>query len=102
MHRPRKDWTAARRRHDPTTVEARVFAGLRAMGTARREQLALRAGGETTPLPVADIRVLAYRRRHPRSGTLVALANFGDGPASVGADELTACGLRDGEVVADR
>src|SRR3954469_17232464 len=35
MHRPPMDWTAAERRHDPATVEGRLWAGLRRRGGAR-------------------------------------------------------------------
>ena len=31
MHRPAMDWAAAARRHDPETVEGRMFAAIRAL-----------------------------------------------------------------------
>ena len=77
MHRPPMDWAAAERRHDPATLEGRVFAWLRRLGEARRSLPALRGGGESDgPRRRATTRVLAWRRRHPRSGTFVGLANF--------------------------
>ncbi len=94
LHRPMMDWTAAERRHDPMSVEGRAFAGLRALGAARRGQLALRGGGETTLLWTDRPHVLAYRRRNARSGILVALANFSDDSGAVEASALTAAGLR--------
>ena len=36
LHRPAMDWEAAGRRTDPATVEGRLWAGLRALATARR------------------------------------------------------------------
>ena len=83
MHRPHMDWSSAARRHEPGTVEARVFTGLAALARARAGQPALRAG--TTPhlIDASDRHVLAYRRRHPRSGPLLALANFSDEPSQV-------------------
>jgi glycosidase len=64
-------------------VEGRLFGRLRALAAARRGQLALRTGGETTVLAPDDPHVLAYRRRHERSAPLLALANFSDGWQSV-------------------
>jgi hypothetical protein len=50
MHRPRMDWEAAERRHDPTTVEGRVFAAaFRALAEARKRLIVLRAGGGCPP-----------------------------------------------------
>jgi amylosucrase len=83
LHRPPMDWAAADRRTDPATVEGRLFGRLRALAAARRGQLALRTGGETTVLAPDDPHVLAYRRRHERSAPLLALANFSDGWQSV-------------------
>ncbi len=80
LHRPPMDWEAARRRHDPTTVEGRVFAGLTELARARAGLIHLRAGGSCEPADVGDDRVLAVVRRHPRSGRLVALAAFSDDP----------------------
>ena len=89
MHRPPMDWVAAERRRDPATVEGRVFAGLRALSRARARLLALRSGTSPALLDVGSRHVLAYRRQHPRSGPLVALANFSDDPVDVDRGRLT-------------
>ncbi|MDQ1586132.1 MAG: amylosucrase, partial [Actinomycetota bacterium] len=78
LHRPAMDWDAAGRRADPGTLEGRVFAGLAEMARVRAGQLALRAGSEVDLVDTGDHRVLAYSRRHARSGRLVALAAFSD------------------------
>ena len=78
MHRPPMDWAAAERRHDPATIESRVFAGMVRLARARAGLLALRSGTSAELLDVGDDHVLAVRRRHPRSGAMVALANFSD------------------------
>jgi amylosucrase len=78
MHRPMMDWDAADRRSDPNTLEGRIFGWLQRLIIARRDMLAIRAGGEAGILDVGDGRILAWRRRHPRSGTFVALANFSE------------------------
>jgi amylosucrase len=85
MHRPHMDWAAAARRHDPASVEGRVFARLRELAWARKDLLALRAGGEMEVLGVDDPAVFVWRRRHPRSGTFIGLANFAEEPRSFDA-----------------
>jgi amylosucrase len=83
MHRPRMDWAAAAHRHDPSTPQGRVFGGLSRMAQVRKQLLALRTGGESSVVDVDDPHVFAWRRRHPRSGTFVGLANFAEHPVSV-------------------
>jgi amylosucrase len=83
MHRPRMDWAAAARRHDPATVEGRVFAWMKRLSAARKDILALRTGGELEILGVDHGAIFAWRRRHPRSGTFVGLANFAEDTQTV-------------------
>ena len=92
LHRPPMDWDAAARRHDPATLEGRVFDRLRRLGQVRRSLPALRGGAEPTVLDAGSDRVLAWRRRHPRSGSFVGLANFSSVPAGVDADTVTGFG----------
>jgi amylosucrase len=69
-----------------------VFAAIRRLGEARRSQQALRGGPPTEIVDVGDSRVLAWRRRHPRSGDLVGLANFAPTAVAVDADTVTGFG----------
>jgi amylosucrase len=92
MHRPPMDWAAAARRSDPATPEGRVFAALRRLGEVRRGLPALHAAGECAVLDVGSDAVLAWRRRHPRSGTFVGLANLSRSPQTVDADTVTGYG----------
>jgi amylosucrase len=92
MHRPPMDWAAAERRHDPATVEGRVFAWVRRLGEVRRSLPALHGGGESTVLDAGNPHVLAWRRRHPRSGTFVGLANMSPAAQLVDADTVTGFG----------
>ncbi|MGY1732918.1 alpha-amylase family protein [Geodermatophilus sp. SYSU D01045] len=92
MHRPRMDWAAAARRGDPTTVEGRVWAGIRRLGEVRRSLLALRGGVESAVVDVGNDAVLVWRRRHPRGGTFVGVANFSPHPQRVDADTVTGFG----------
>jgi len=93
LHRPVMDWAAAARRTEPGSVEHRAFQAILGLVAARRSQLALRAGGETTVLPTDNPRVLAYRRRHQRSGPFLAVASFSDTAESVDASLLAAAGI---------
>jgi len=95
LHRPPMDWAAADRRTDPATVAGQLFGRLRALAAARRGQLALRTGGETTVLEPDDPHVLAYRRRHARSAPLLALANFSDEWQSADLSLATVAGIAD-------
>jgi amylosucrase len=55
-----------------------VFTGMARLARTRASLLALRSGTPVRLLDPGDEHVLAFRRRHPRSGPLVALANFSD------------------------
>jgi amylosucrase len=93
MHRPLMDWAAAARRHDPDSIEGRVFAAIRGLAEARRSLLALRSGGRTELLPTENRSILAYRRIHPRSAPFLALTNFSDITQSVDAGIVARAGL---------
>ncbi len=95
MHRPFFDEAAAARRHDPATVEGRVFGWLRALAQARADQPALHAAGESAVLTPDSPHVLAWRRRHPRSGHFVGLANFAEHPVTIAPGLLDGLGRLD-------
>jgi amylosucrase len=92
MHRPWFDADAAARRDDPTSVEGRVFGWMQRLARARGDLPALHAAGESQLLAVDDTRVLAWRRRHPRSGNFVGMVNFAEEPVSVDARALAGMG----------
>lgn len=99
MHRPRMDWDAAARRHQPGTLEHRVFRGMVGLSRARRRLLVLRAGSSLQPLDVDSPHVLAYARHHPRTGSFLGLVSFADEPVSVDAGVLDAARLLSPTVV---
>jgi amylosucrase len=92
MHRPPMDWATADRRSDAGTVEGRVFGWLQRLGEVRRGLPALAAGGECHVVDVGNPAVLVWRRRHPRSGTFVGVANFSAAAQLVDADTVTGFG----------
>ncbi|MBA3249933.1 MAG: hypothetical protein H0T66_06415 [Geodermatophilaceae bacterium] len=93
MHRPRMDWTAAARRHDPSTVEGRVFGWLQRLGRTRRSLPALLGGAEASTWDVWDTRLLGWHRKHPRSGNFIGLANVAEEPVDVPVTPLTGLGF---------
>ncbi|WP_448609554.1 alpha-amylase family protein [Geodermatophilus sp. URMC 60] len=112
MHRPPMDWDAAARVPDPATLEGRVWREVRRLGEVRRSLLALRGGVESAVVDAGSDAVLVWRRKHPRSGTFVGLANFSPFPQALDADTVTGFGsfeqvhgsdgvlpVRDGQVV---
>jgi amylosucrase len=75
MHRPPMDWAAAERRHDPGSVEGRLWAGLRRLVQARRGIRAVHAQGATRPLWTGNQHVFGLEREHA-GDRLLMLANF--------------------------
>ena len=89
----------------PDSVEGRVFGWIQRLARVRRDLPALHAAGESELLAVDDPHVLAWRRRHPRSGHFVGLVNFAEHPVSVdvrafeGLGELETVLSADGDLV---
>jgi amylosucrase len=83
MHRPHMDWAAAAGRTDPAALEGRVFTWMQRLAMTRKGTGALRTGGESMILMVDNPHVFGWRRRHPRTGHFVGLANFAETDQSV-------------------
>jgi amylosucrase len=82
MHRPPMDWAAAERRHDPASVEGRLWAGLRRLVAARRATRAVHAQATGEPFWTGNDHVFGLERT--RSGQrLIVLANFTAAPQAV-------------------
>lgn len=82
-HRPPMDWAAAGRRHDRSSVEGRLWAGVGRLITVRRQCPMLGGGGRTTAIGPWHPQVFAWVRRHPRWGALVGLANVSERPVAL-------------------
>jgi amylosucrase len=82
MHRPPMDWEAAERRHDPATVEGRLWNGLRRLVAARRATHAVHAQGVMDPVWTGNDHVFGLLRAHAGDRLLV-LANFTPEPQPV-------------------
>jgi amylosucrase len=84
-HRPRLDWKRAERRHDPGTVEGRVFGGLSHLARVRAALPHLHASVAAEVVPAFDPGVLAVLRDHPLGpmlGLYNVTAQFRPWPAS--------------------
>jgi len=80
VHRPRFDWQRAARRHDPATVEGRVYHGLQALIALRRAH-GIFSGGKMRVRDTGSDHVLAFERHN---GTRVlVIANFSEMPQRV-------------------
>lgn len=76
VHRPQADWARYERRHDPDTVEGRVFAGIRTLIDRRKEMDAF-SGGEMQILSTGNDHVLGFTRSHA-GRRVVIFANFSE------------------------
>jgi amylosucrase len=79
MHRPRMDWEAAGRRHDPVTVEGRLWAGLSELARLRRSTRAVHAEARCEPFWTGSEHVLGLWRERGEDG-LRLLVNFSAQP----------------------
>ncbi|MBQ9685841.1 MAG: Beta-galactosidase C-terminal domain [Oscillospiraceae bacterium] len=82
LHRGDLDWQAAEKRHDPGTVEGRVFTSLRRLEELRREHRVFDAGADVWLLLTGDDNVLGIGRYY-KGEKLAALFNFSDGERCV-------------------
>lgn len=87
MHRPPMDWSKAAKRHDLTTIEGRLFQGMRKLIQARKSTSLLHCFSFFQALWTDNEHVLAYWQKRPE-GTLLVLANFHDTNQSVDAKIL--------------
>lgn len=80
VHRPRFDWDNAAKRHDPTTVQGRVFMGLHALLGVRKSH-ALFSGGRMRVRDTGNDHVFAFERHN--GARLIILANFSEQPQRI-------------------
>ena len=81
------DWEAAARRHDPATVEGRLWAGLQRLIAARRATRAIHVQGVVEPIWTGNDHVFGLCRAQAGERLLV-LANFTADPQPVGLGVL--------------
>ena len=94
MHRPVMDWSVARRRHTPGTLEARLFEMFAGLARDRAACEALHGAGRVELPDSPDPRVLSLVRRHPYRGSFAMVANFGAATVVVPVGTLGLDGAR--------
>ncbi|MBR3473680.1 MAG: amylosucrase [Oscillospiraceae bacterium] len=87
LHRGDMDWEAAEKRNDPETPEGRIFQALRRLEKLRAEHRVFDGMADTWIVNTANDSVLGVGRYY-KGEKLVALFNFGEGPARIHLDEL--------------
>jgi glycosidase len=91
VHRPHTDWAKVARRTEGTTMEGRLYAGLRRLIELRKTHHAF-AGGEMEVIETGSDHVFGYVRRHGGERVL-ALANFAEHEQIIPANLLRLYGL---------
>ena len=92
LHRPYMDWAQAARRREPSSVEARVFAGTQKIIRARKRTPHFHASYANDILDSGNAHLFTYSRSHPL-GILVAIYNFSEEPQGLSRGWLQAQGL---------
>jgi hypothetical protein len=81
VHRPRADWKKYERRHDPKTVEGRVYQGLQRLIKLRKTHRVF-SGTELEILHTENEHVLGFIRSHG-GGRVIIFANFSESPQMI-------------------
>jgi amylosucrase len=95
VHRPATDWERAERRHDPLTVESRIFQDLRHLISLRKTHSVF-AGNQMDVVDVGNDHVFGFVRTSVDGANgerLLVLANFTETVQSIQANELRVYGL---------
>ncbi|MEP6981504.1 MAG: alpha-amylase family protein, partial [Nakamurella sp.] len=94
-HRPRLDWELATRRHEPYSIQQRVFDALAHLQQVRSRQPQFHASVPARITEVYDTAVLPVLREHPL-GPLLGLYNVSNSWRAYPRDALAALGLDSG------
>jgi len=92
IHRPFFDWDKAAKRHEPGTVEQRLYEGFLKLSQLRLNNIPL-ARGDTEIVDPGSQHVFGYFRTTPDQ-TILCLANFSDQPQTLPAPRLRQLGLK--------
>ena len=87
LHRGKLDWEAAGRRHDPESVEGRIFSALRRLEQLRAEHRVFDGAADVWIVNTRDDGVLGIGR-YCRGEKLIGLFNFSEWEKTVSLTEL--------------
>ena len=91
VHRSQTDWKKVELRKDPTTIEGRVYQGLKSLITLRKSEPVF-SGQETEIIDCSNPHVFGFLRTHLGERILV-LANFNENTQKIPANLLRLYGL---------
>ena len=92
INRPEMDWDKAARRHQPDSVESRIFGGVVKLIRARKRTPHLNSSYDTEIIQTGHPHVFTHLRRHPL-GNLLALYNFSEEAQELSTHFVKAQGL---------
>ena len=92
LHRPAMDWNKADKRHDPTTIEGRIYQGILHLIKIRKSTSLFHNFALDRPMWTDNQHVWAISHKRPE-GSLLLIANFDDRWQSINADLLGYGGL---------
>lgn len=87
VHRPRIDWEQMVRRHDPTTIEGRIYSGLRHLIKVRKATPTF-AGNRMKVIHLGNDHVFAYLRTGSHGDRVLVIANFTESTQPIPANEV--------------
>nr|MBA3531506.1 alpha-glucosidase C-terminal domain-containing protein [Ardenticatenales bacterium] len=91
VNRPRTDWARLERRHDPESIEGKLFAQLTRLIHLRKTQRALWDGGMEV-IDTGNPHLFGYLRHHEGQRLLI-VNNFSERPQVMDANRLRSYGL---------
>ncbi|HVN54052.1 MAG TPA: alpha-amylase family glycosyl hydrolase [Anaerolineaceae bacterium] len=91
VHRPITDWARLELRHDPGTLEGRIYAGLQRLIALRKDHPVF-SGGQTQIIDSGNPHVLAFAHAHANQRALV-FANFSEQEQALPGNLLRIYGL---------
>ncbi len=94
LHRPKMNWKTAKRRHDATSVQGRLFSGVRHILERRKANPRLNASCATEIVDIGHPQIFAFKRISPL-GPLLALFNFSESEQHLPRSWLEGHGLRE-------
>jgi amylosucrase len=83
IHRPTMPWDLAEARNDASTIEGRMFSGMRRLIRTKASLPGLHAAGGVSWFWTGHPTVLGFVRRHPMHGAVMVLANVSEHPAVI-------------------
>lgn len=88
-HRPKIDWEKAERRHQPGTIEYKIFHSLKHMISVRRETPEFQDFNNRQLIDVSDPHLFSFRRiHHHRQTYVLVIANFDANPHYLDLGEI--------------